>query len=428
MSVVVIGIEHRRAPLGLLERVTMAEPDMIKTLGLLRDRENVQEAVVLSTCLRTEVYAVVDRFHEAVEDVRDMLAEHAAVTPDEIEEHSSVRFDDDVAIHLFSVAAGLESAVLGEGEVLGQVRRAWERARDERVSGPMLAELFRHAVQTGKRVRTETAIARGTTSFSHAAVELAEARRSGGLSGAIVVVVGAGEMGAGLVQALAGLGPARRPSALTVVNRSPARALRVAEGAAALGDLPVRTAAWPELPAATAGADVVFTAVETSPHRLPADAFGGESRTARPLLLIDLGMPRNVDPGARTVPGLTLLDMDDLRSAIARAMEDRRAEADRAAEIVTEELGRYRTASRARGAAPVIGALRGRLEELRAEEMSRHRSGLDGLSPDAWELVNAVTRSVLAKVLHEPSVVLRETSGTSRGERLVEALRTLFDL
>lgn len=426
MSVVVIGIEHQRAPLGLLERVALGEADLAKTLGTLRSSSNVQEAVVLSTCLRTEVYAVVDRFHDAVEEVRDLLAAHAGAGALEIEEHSIVRFDDDVAVHLFSVAAGLESAVLGESEVLGQVRRAWEAARDERASGPVLAELFRHAVQAGKRVRTDTAIARGTTSFAHGALGLAESRRPGGLGGTSTVVVGAGEMGAGVVRALYSLPSGRRPAALTVVNRTPERALDAVSGAPP--GMAMRAAGWEEVAEAIAGADVAFTAVEAEPHLLSAETVAGSGRAGRPLLLVDLGMPRNVDPSASDVEGLTLCDMDDLRAAVDRAMEDRRGEVERAAEIVTEELAGYRTASRARGAAPVIGALRSRLEDLRAGELARRGSGPAGLSPAALALVDEVSRAVLAKVLHEPSVVLRETSGTPRGERLVEALRTLFDL
>lgn len=425
MSVVVVGIEHKEAPLELLERVTVGDADVAKTLGTLRSWQNVQEAVVLSTCLRTEVYAVVDRFHDAVDDVCELLATHAGLELDDIQEHTAVRFDDDVAVHLFSVAAGLESAVLGETEVLGQVRRAWERAHEERASGPVLGELFRNAVQAGKRVRAETGIARGTTSFSFAAIDLAAGRRPGGLEGTVVTVIGAGEMGTGIVQALGRLPEGRRPASLVVVNRSTERARQLA--ATVPPALEVKTAGIEDLPAAIASSDVVFTAVESGGHVLTAGALAAAATPPRGLLVVDLGMPRNVEPAASTVDGVTLLDMDDLRSAVTRAVDERRSEADRAAEIVSEELVRYRTAARERGAAPVVSALRQRLEELRSGELERHRSKLDALGPGAFEEVDAITKAVLAKVLHEPTVVLRETSGTSKGERLVEALRALFD-
>lgn len=424
MSVVVVGIEHQQAPLELLERVTVVDADLAKVLGTLRSWENVQEAVVLSTCLRTEVYAVVDRFHDALDDVSELLAARAGLRLDDVQERTAVRFDDDVAAHLFRVAAGLESAVLGETEVLGQVRRAWERAQEERAAGPVLGELFRSAVQAGKRVRAETGIARGTTSFSHAAIELVGTRREGGLGGARVVVLGAGEMGTGVVQALGRLPAGRLPASVVVVNRSRERARQLA--AAAPERLSVRDAPAEALEHEVAGADVVFAAVEADGHVLGAGALARAA--AHGLLVVDLGMPRNVDPAAAELDGVTLLDMDDLRSAVTQALDERRAEADRAGEIVAEELVRYRAASRERGAAPVVSALRARLEELRTAELDRRRSQLERFGDGAVEEVDALTRSILAKVLHEPTVVLRETSGTSKGERLVEALRALFDL
>jgi glutamyl-tRNA reductase len=426
LSVVVVGIEHQQAPLELLERVTIGDADLAKTLAVLRSWENLQEAVVLSTCLRTEVYAVVDRFHDAVDAVCGLLADHAGLRGPEIQEHMSVRFDDDVAVHLFSVAAGLESAVLGETEVLGQVRRSWERAHEERASGPVLAELFRGAVQAGKRARAETGIARGSTSFSFAAIELAAARREGALADAAVAVVGAGEMGTGIVHALGRLPEGRRPASVAVVNRSRDRGRQLADSAPSV--LEVRAVGMEELATTVASSDVVFTAVEAGGHVLTAGSIAPAGSRAGGLLVVDLGMPRNVDPAAASVEGVTLLDMDDLRSAVTRALDERRAEAERAAEIVSEELIRYRAASRERGAAPVVSALRTRLEELRANELERRRAQLGEIGEGAFEEVDAVTRAVLAKVLHEPTVVLRETSGTSKGERLVEALRALFDL
>jgi glutamyl-tRNA reductase len=426
LSVVAVGIEHQQAPLDVLERVAIGDADLPKTLAALRSWENVQEAVVLSTCLRTEVYAVVDRFHDAVADVCELLAARAGLHADDISAHTSVRFDDDVAAHLFSVTAGLESAVLGETEVLGQVRRAWDRAREERSAGPVLSDLFRGAVKAGKRVRAETGIARGTTSFSFAAIELAARRREGGLADAAVAVVGAGEMSTGIVHALGRLPEGRRPVSVVVVNRSRDRARQLADAAPA--GLGVHAVGMEDLAETVATSDVVFTAVEASGHLLAAGTLAPAAAQPGGILVVDLGMPRNVDPAAAAIDGISLLDMHDLRSAVTRAVDERRGEADRAAVILAEELVRHRAASRERGAAPVVSALRARLEELRAHELERHRSQLSGLGPGAFEEVDALTRSVLAKVLHEPTVVLRETAGTSKGERLVEALRALFDL
>jgi glutamyl-tRNA reductase len=426
LSVVVVGLEHDNAPLDVLERVTVADVDHAKVLGMLTDGENLSEAVLLSTCLRTEVYAVVDRFHDAVFEIQGLLADRAGVSAEELEPFWMIRFDDDVAVHLFEVAGGLKSAVLGEHEVLGQVRRSWERAQGEKTVGPVLGDLFRHAVQTGKRVRTETAISRGTTSFSHAAVELALGRLEGGLADKRVAVVGAGEMGKGLVDAVVGRGAGALQS-LSVVNRTSERAQELAEGAAsqaAIDVVPLERAVE-----ALEHADLVFSAAEVSSPiiKVPDLAPRGD-RSVRPVLVIDLGMPRNVDPSLRAIPGVTVLDMEALRESVARALEERRAEAEQARTIVAEAVAKYRAASRARGAAPIVAALRARVEAERTLEFERRRSAANDLSEEEWERVDAMTKAVLAKLLHEPTMLLKEAAGTPRGERLLEALRALFDL
>jgi len=427
VSVVVVGIEQREAPLDLLERVAVNDQALPKALASLRDRANLSEAVVVSTCLRTEVYAVVERFHDGVAEIQDFMATLADTPLASLADHLVIRFDDDVADHLFTVASGLDSAVLGESEVLGQVRRAWEKAQHERASGPVLGSLFRHAVETGKRVRSETAIARGITSLSHGAVAMAASRRPGGLEGATILVVGAGEMGEGVAQALAGHGPAT----VVVANRTPARA------SAVVGALPdelaarARTTDLTALPAELAAADVVFTSVGTTHpivERTAVEAAAVDRSADAPLLVIDLGVPRNVEPSAGTLPGVTLLDMDSLRAAVEVALSGRQAEVAHAREIVGDEMERYRVASRARGAAPVVSALRSQAEEVRRTEVERQRSKRSELSDQQWEQVDAVTRAVVAKLMHQPTVALKDAAGTPRGERLVEALRTLYDL
>ena len=402
MSVVVIGLQHTQAPLPLLEAVAVPDADLHKTLSALSHRRNVQEAVVLSTCLRTEVYAVVDRFHDAVAEIYDVLSEQSDLSVEELSAHATVRFDDDVTSHLFSVTSGLESVVTGETEVVGQVRRAFERAREEGTSGPVLSALFRHALQTGKRVRTETGISKGTTSFAYAAVAGARGADQAGLRGARVLVVGAGDMGLGVCRALSDIAPGDAPQRGVVVNRSITRARDLVRQAST-GPIEMRAA----------------------PREEVAADFSG---VAGPLLVIDLGVPRNVDPAVAALDGVTLLDMDTLSVSVARALGDRAEESVAARGIVAAEVDRYRSASRQRGAAPIIASLRSRLETLRVAELERHRAQLADLSEEEWDHVDAATRAALAKMLHEPTMLLKETAGTPRGERLVEALRILFDL
>jgi glutamyl-tRNA reductase len=427
VPVIVVGLEQRHAPLDLLERVAVTESDLPKALGRLRDKSNQSEAVILSTCLRTEIYAVVERFHDGVAELQEFLASISDSPVDALAEHLSVRFDDDVTSHLFTVASGLDSAVLGESEVLGQVRRAWEKAQSERVSGPVLGALFRHAVETGKRVRSETAIARGITSLSHGAVALATDRRPGGLAGARVLVVGAGEMGEGVTQALVGRGVA----SLIVANRTPDRIESVVAGLPDGTSTRLRAATLDDLPELLASSDVVFTSVGTThpiiDRPMLERALAGRGPDPS-LLVIDLGVPRNVEPFASGLDGLVLLDMEVLRSAVADALSGRQEEVADADRIVTDEVERYRVASRARDAAPRVSSLRARVEEARRAEFDRQRSKRSELSDAQWEQVDSVTRAMMAKLLHQPTVALKEAAGTPRGERLVEALRTLFDL
>jgi glutamyl-tRNA reductase len=427
MSVIVVGLEQRNAPLELLEAVSIPESDLDKALARLRDRSNLSEAVILSTCLRTEVYAVVERFHDGVAELQDFLAAISGSSVDTLAERLTIRFDDDVPVHLFSVASGLDSAVIGESEVLGQVRRAWEKAQIEGSSGPILGSLFRHAVETGKRVRSETAIARGVTSMSHGAVALGAQRREGGLSGASVLVIGAGEMGTGVAQALEGHAAGR----LVIANRTADRGeeLVAALPASVAGSLHAESA--DDVGPLLEGADVVFSTVGVT-HPIidaPMLAAAVASRDgAGPLLVIDLGVPRNVEPAAGGLDGVELLDMEDLRAAVADALTGRREEVTAATAIVAEEVERFRTAARARDAAPIISAMRAKVEDARLAEIGKQRGRRSELSDEQWEQVDATTRAVVAKLLHQPTVALKSAAGTPRGERLTEALRTLFDL
>jgi glutamyl-tRNA reductase len=425
LSVIVVGLEQHQVPLDVLERVTIPEDHLGKVVAGLRDRANLAEVVVLSTCLRTELYAVVERFHEGVAELQEFLAGMAGMAPDALEGRWTLYFDDAVTAHLFEVAAGLRSSVPGETEVLGQVRRALERAEAEHASGPVMSGLFRHAVQAGRHVRSTTAIAQGTTSLSHVAVELAASRLGGSLAGRHVLVVGAGEMGEGMVDALGG-----HPDLAQVVvaNRTIGRASSLA---AHVGGNGVGLAGLAD---ALATADVVFVSTAAALPVLGPELLGPASEARRstagraPLVVVDLGVPRNVDPAVGEISGIDLLDMDDLTDHAERALAGRRSELSAAEAIVRQEVERYRAEERSRGAAPVVSSLRARMEELRRSELARHRGRLSELDERQWQEVDSVVRDVLAKLLHQPTVAVKEAAGTPRGERLVEALRTLFDL
>lgn len=420
MSVLVVGLNHRSVPLEVLERMTVNDARLPKALADLTSRENLGEVVVLSTCMRTEVYATTERFHGAVVDVRNFLSEIGFTPPEDFSDHLYAYWEDAATAHLFRVVSGLDSAVVGESEVQGQVRGAWERAAAEGAAGPVLGGLFRHAVEVGKRARSQTAIARGTTSVSQAAVAMA-AQRLGSLEGRRILVLGAGDMGEGMAVALAatpGL------SDVMVANRSWAGAVALATK---VGGRPVSLGA---LGAALEEADLLLTSTASPDVLLNAEDLEPvmAARPDRPLLIVDIAVPRDVASDVGGVAGVTLLDMDDLRAFADEGLAGRRREIDRVQEIVDEEVERYTAVATARQVAPLVVALRRRADDLRVAELERYAARLESLEPAEREAVEALTRSLLAKVLHEPTVRVKAAAGSVSGERLSSALRALFDL
>jgi glutamyl-tRNA reductase len=419
VSVVVIGLNHRTAPLELLERMAVSEAQLPKALHDLCSREHITEGMVLSTCNRTEVYAVAERFHGAYSDIRGFLSELSYLPSDEFSDHLYVHYDSAAAAHLLSVTAGLDSAVLGETEIQGQVKLAWQRARDEGATGRVLNLLVRHALEAGKRARTETGIGRNIASVSQAAVAMANDRLDG-LAGRTVLVVGAGEMGEGMAVALAGAGVAEA----RVANRTASRARALAERVGG------RAVPLAEFPSQLADVDLVLTSTGSptllleQADLLPVMA----ARPDRPLLVVDIAVPRDVDPGVAEVDGVTLLDMDDLRAFASLGLAERRREVANVEGILNEELERYLGASSAREVAPVIVSLRERAEDLRRAEIERLRSRAGGLDDQAAEMIESVTRGLVAKLLHQPTVVLKDSAGSPRGDRLVAAVRELFEV
>ncbi len=419
MSVIVVGLNHRTAPVELRERVAVPSSRMVKALHDLSSREHLAEVVLLSTCNRTEIYARSTKFHSAVSDVLDFLAEQGSAPPEDFSEHLYTYYDDSAVSHLFGVAAGLDSMILGEGEILGQVRSAWQLADDEGASGQAMARVFRHAIELGKRVRTETAIGSRALSISSAAVALAE-RTMFSLRGRSVLILGAGDVAEGLGRALVSAGAGE----VTVANRTHARAVALAEKlggrAVPLGDLPdVLTAV-----------DVLLTATDsTEVHVERADVEAVmERRAGVPLLIVDVAVPRDVDPGASEVPGVTLHDVDDLHQLTEAALDERRREVATVREIIGEELERFQTDRAARAVAPLITSLRDRAESVRQSELVRFRAKLDALDPESRRTIEALTQGIVNKLLHEPTVRLKEAAGTARGELFSDALAALFDI
>jgi len=415
-----------------------------KLLHALDGAEDVSEVVVLATCNRTEVFLVAERFHSAYSQVRDFFSDLTFLPPDMFADSLYVHYDEQAIRHLFEVTAGLDSAVPGEHEILGQVRTAWDIARAEGTARRSLNLLFRHALEVGKRARTETRIAHHLTSVSQAAVVIAGerladdddtasvvsrcagTRAANGLAGRRVLVVGAGSMAKGMASFLADAGVAE----LVIANRTVDRAEALAASLEEKSDvLAVRGVGLDGLDAELVAVDAVFCATDATEPVIAAEQLRvATGRRDDQLLVVDVGMPRDVDPAAALLERVELLDMDDVAALTEANLAARRGEADAVRVIVDEEIVRFAGIVNAREVAPVVTALREQAEVLRVAEMERFSGRLEGLSAEQRDAVDALTRAMLAKLLHTPTVQLKGTAGSSRGERLADSVRDLFDL
>ena len=420
MSILVVGVNHRSGPLALLERVTISPDHLAKAVSGLAQRDNVREAVVLSTCNRTEVYVVAELFHGAYGDVRDLLCELGDLGVDELTPHLYSQHDTAAVTHLFEVAAGLDSAVLGESEILGQVRTAWDVAQREGASRSTLNQLFRSALATGKRARSETGIARGTASISHAAVEMIS-DVVGELSGRRVLVVGAGSMGEGVAVALR-RARWRRDSGRQPDVRSRLGTCRAGRGCGR------RVRSPPRGRRRCRRDHRRYRSGPSGAHSFAGGRRACGASSSRPLHIVDIGVPRNVDPSVAELAGVTLADLDDLRDWADRGLSHRAAEAERVRVIVSEEVEQFLVDSTARQAAPLVASMHGAAERVRLAELERFAARLGDLDDAQRDALDSLTKAIIAKLLHEPSVRLKGQAGTPQGERNAAAMRDLFDL
>jgi len=418
-TLVMVGASHRTAPLTLLERLSVPAADLAGALGDLARLGDVSGVVAVSTCNRTELYASCRRFHGGVEQLAGFLAARAGVPLADLVANLSILHDDTALSHLFRVAAGAESVVVGETEILGQLQRALTSAEIHGTTSAVLGRAFRHAVRAGRRARAETGVAAGSSSLSWLAVQRA-AGALGGLKGRRVLVMGAGEMGRGVATAVARAG-ARE---ITIAGRSTDRAGDVA--AAVKG----RVVAQEDLDGALEAADAVFTATSAAGSVITRRMIAAvmDRRPDRPLAIVDLAVPRDVDVDVATVSGVSLADIDDLRLSAAEALEGRRRHLPSVERLVAEEVDRFLRESRARDAAPLVSALRCRVEDVRRAELRRWQARFGDLDPEALALAEAVTAGVVAKLLHGPTVRLKEAAGTADADLYRDALMDLFQL
>jgi glutamyl-tRNA reductase len=464
VSLLAVGVSHQTAPVALLEQFAMGADDTVKALHELVGSDHVSEAMVLATCNRVEVFAEVDRFHGGVTEVSRVLARQAGATVEELSPYVTVHYEDQAVAHLFTVAAGLDSMVVGETQVLGQLRNAYALAREQGTVGRAMHPVAQRALRVGKRVHSETGIDKAGASLVSVSLDRAE-ERIGSLAGRPVLVVGAGSMGA-----LAATTLARRGAAVTVSSRTPAHAERLS------ASVEGRAADLPDLPVEVAAADVLVTCTGARGIVVSTDVVAGAMRSRigaagpdRPLVVIDLALPRDVDPGVAALPGVHVVDLALLQGERHGALlqgerhgallqgerhgallqgerhgaflqGERRADghafaspvaADDVAAahaLIEAETALLRAERQAAAVAPTVSALRSQAAEVVDAELLRLAARLPDLDARARAEVARTVRRVVDKLLHEPTVRVKELASAPGGVDYADALRALFGL
>ena len=419
MHVLLLGVTHRTAPVELRERLDFASRDIGAAVEALGGRTGIAESVVLSTCNRAEIYAVTANVDQGREELLTFLAEYHHVARSAFVPHLFERQEAEAVHHLFRVAAGLDSLVVGEPQILGQVKEAWAIAAERRCAGPLLNKLFHASFAVGKRVRTETSLGEGAVSVSFAAVQLAR-KIFGKLAGRRVLVIGAGEMGKLTAQHLRAQGVGE--IAITSRTLGHAEALAHAVNGVAVP--------WSDLMTTLARADIVITSTGSPKpilDRVHIESVMGRGRRD-PLFIIDIAIPRDVDPAAAEIEQVFLYNVDDLQTVVQENMSRRTAEIQHAERIVAEDVGRFMSWHRSRGAIPTVVALRHRFEAIRRAELQRLDGKLAALPPEARARVDEVTRLIMEKLLLEPTEQLKALPDEETQAAYTEAINRLFGL
>jgi len=417
MSVFVVGLNHRSAPLAVLERIGIPEPRLEKALAELSNLEYVQEAAVVSTCNRIEVYAFAETFHGAYENVREFLADFSYTPLADFANHLYSKFGLQAVEHLFKVTSGLDSAVLGETEIQGQVKRAWEAAQHENLVGPELNLLFRHSLEAGKKVRSLTRVgAEKVSSVCAAAVALAQ-KECGSLVGKKALMLGTGEVGQTGARILSGLDMAE----VSIASRTWQRASHLAESVEG------QAVHLDELGEALLEVDFLFSATGSASLMLERGEMADvmQRRGHRKLVVIDLAVPRDIDPTAADIEGLMMMDLEDIQQFAETELESSLEEIHRAQAIINQEIEHYSHDNAATSMTPLIVDFRRKICDISQLEFGRFESELASLTSDQRESVEALVHGIVNKVLHHPTTRIRESQDA---ELLGSALRELFDL
>lgn len=417
-EVILIGLSHKTAPIEAREQLAIDEFNIVETLRDLCERSVIDEAVIISTCNRVELVASGSDSDRVVHRVFEYLSSLAGVDREWFERYTYVHRGDAAVRHLFKVSSSLDSLVVGEPQIVGQVKNAYDHSRRAGFTGPLLNRAFHHAFHVSKRVRNETAVAQNAVSISYAAVELAR-KVFGHLEGKRVLVVGAGEMGTLAVRHLLQAGA----DSVDIANRSQPRAQRLADD---LGGVPY---GLESLPALMEEADIVITSTGSQRYLIDQPLLKPliARRKYRPILLIDIAVPRDIDPRCESLQNVYLFDVDDLDKVVQSNMRQRHAEAQKAERIVDEEVSALNRWISTTEAVPTIVLLREKLNEVKEAELERLVRSNRTLSRETVEITERLCNSLINKILHDPTISLREATEDDPAP-LIRAVRSLFRL
>ncbi|MGH7183535.1 MAG: glutamyl-tRNA reductase [Nitrospiraceae bacterium] len=420
MHIVVVGLSHKTAPVEIREKLAVPESRMGEALTRLCSYQGVREGVLLSTCNRVEVYAVVDEIESGYGGIQDFLADaHLSLSSEQLTPHIYWHQGDRAISHLFRVASSLDSMIVGESQILGQIKEAFEVALTHKTTGIILNKVMKKAISVAKRVRTETRIAEMAVSVSYAAVELAKKIFSD-LSEKTVLLVGAGEM----AKLAASHFIASGVRYVRVTTRNPQHALELANR---FGGTAV---AFEEFREDMASADIVLVSTGAAHYLVGEDDVHRSirQRMNRPMFLIDISVPRNIDPAVRHVDNAFLFDIDDLKTRVEHNRGERLNEAEKAERLVLDEVGIVRQWLQSLEVTPTIVALRSRVDDIKRAELDKTLARLANLSAQERELVEALASSIVNKLIHNTMVTLKAEVNSSEGAAFVEAARRFFSL
>lgn len=420
MHIVVVGLSHKTAPVEIREKLAVPESRMGEALTRLCSYQGVREGILLSTCNRVEVYAVVDEIESGYGRIQDFLADaHLSLSSEQLTPHMYWHEGDRAISHLFRVASSLDSMIVGESQILGQIKEAFEVALTHKATGIILNKVVKKAISVAKRVRTETKIAEMAVSVSYAAVELAKKIFSD-LGEKTVLLVGAGEMAKLAARHFIANGVRH----VRVTTRNPQQALELANR---FGGTAV---AFEEFREDMASADIVLVSTGAAHYLVSADDVqrSVKQRMNRPMFLIDISVPRNIDPAVRHVDNAFLFDIDDLKTRVEQNRGERLNEAEKAERLVVDEVGIVRQWLQSLEVTPTIVALRARIDDIKQAELDKTLGRLANLSAQERELVEAMASSIVNKLIHNTMVTLKAEVNSSEGAAFVEAARRFFSL